>query len=292
MVERRTVNPQVVGSSPTRGANFLKLASVLTGLFLAAAASGSGAADWRYSVGVHDFFVPDVDSHTYGLNGSVSVDDRTNSGRHLFGSFEAFWDGDKDHLDPDHVPIWWQLHLGSDGDFWRGSRVRIGWTANIDTRMNTVSSIERQITALPAFVGGYDGGVVQASLEAGIGWFFLEIDDDAPQKQGYDRSNLRNTTFAYAATAKVALRLGESWAISGRARQWWDSRRTLESQYQAALRMDASNWLGGGSIKQPALVLSADYYRYNLDVYNRPSPPPVLRWDDDLMIRLSLEAKW
>jgi hypothetical protein len=271
----------------------MKLARAFAVLFFASAASGAVAQeDWRYSVGVHDFAVPDVDSHTYGVNGSVSVDKRTDSGRHLFGSFDLFLDRDKDHLDNDHIPIWWQLHLGSDGDFWRGNRMRVGWTADINTRMNTVSSIERQITALPAFVGGYDGQILQASLEAGAGWFFLEIDDDAPREQGYDRSTLRNSTFAYAATGKLTLKLGESWAISGMAREWWDSHDTLESHYQAALRMDASSWMAGRSIKQPALVLSVDYYKYNLDPYNRPNAPPVLRWDDDLMTRLSLEAKW
>ena len=266
--------------------------AALSALFLASAASAGETEDWRFSLGVHQFAVPDVDSHTYGLNGSVALDKRSDSGRHLFGSFDIFWDHDKDHLDSDHIPIWWQLHLGSDGDFWRGNRLRVGWTADANTRINTVSSIERQITALPALVGSYDGQAFQASLEAGAGWFFLEIDDDAPKEQGYDRSSLRNSTFAYAATAKLRLKLGESWAITGQARGWWDSHTTLESQYQAAIRVDASRWMGNGSMKQPALVLSADYYKYNLDVYNRPNLPPILRWNDDLVVRLSLQAKW
>jgi hypothetical protein len=270
----------------------MKPLRALVVLFFASAASGGIAADWRYSVGIQDFDVPDVDSHTYGLNGSVSVDERTDSGQHFFGSFDLFLDRDKDHLDNDHIPIWWQSHLGSDGDFWRGNRMRVGWTADFNTRMNTVSSIERQITALPAFVAGYDGQILEASLEAGAGWFFLEIDDDAPREQGYDRSTLRNSTFAYATTAKLALKVGESWSVSGMAREWWDNQSTLESQYQAALRMDAGSWMGGGSMKHPALILSADYYKYNLDVYNRPDLPPVLRWNDDLMIRLSLESRW
>jgi len=170
--------------------------------------------------------------------------------------------------------------------------MRVGWTANIDTRINTASGVERHITAFPALVGGYDGQSLQASLEAGAGWFFLEIDDDAPREQGYDRSTLRHSTFAYAATAKLRLKLGEAWSVSGRARGWWDSHGTLESNYQAVLRMDASNWIGGGSMKQPALVLSADSYKYNLEPYNRPNLPPILRWNDDLMIRLAFESKW
>jgi hypothetical protein len=273
----------------------MKLARAFAALFFAAASIDGVAEDsqdWRYSVGVHDYLVPDVNSHTYGLNVGVSMDRRSDSGRHLVASIDIFLDRDKDHLDTDHLPIWWQIHLGSNGDFWRGDRTRVGWTADLNTRINTVSSIERQITALPAIVGGYDGQVLQASLEAGAGWFSLEIDDDAPRQQGYDRSGLRNSEFAYSAAAKLTLKLGDSWAISGQARGWWDSHRPLENYYRAALRMDANKWFGGGVMKQPAVVLSADYYWYNLAVYNQPNLPPILRWNDDLVIRLSLEVKW
>ena len=31
------------------------------------------------------------------------------------------------------------------------------------------------------------GEVLRASLKAGAGWFFLEIDDDVPKTRGYDR---------------------------------------------------------------------------------------------------------
>jgi len=268
----------------------MKLSRALAALFLASAASISAAQGWRYSVGVHDFAVSDVGSHTYGVNGSVSIDKRTESGRHLFGSFEFFLD-EKDDLDSDHILPWWQFHVGTDGDFWRGDRLRVGWTANIDTRVNTVSAVERQLTALPAFVGSYEGQIFQASLEAGAGWFFLELDDDAPRELGYDRSALRNSTFAYAASANLRLKLSDFWSLSGHARGWWDSHRALQQHYQAALRVDVGNWIGG-SIRQPALVLSADAYKYNLDVYNRPNLPPILRWNDDLMIRVAFETKW
>src|SRR4051812_25728758 len=214
----------------------MKLSRALAALFVAGTAS-AGAADWRYSIGAHDFSVPDVSSHTYGLNGSVSVDTRTDNGAHLFGGLELFWDRDKDHLDADHIPVWWQLHLGADADFWRAGAMRLGWTANVDTRINTVSSVERNITALPALVGGYDGQNFQAALEGGAGWYFLEIDDDAPRELGYDRSTLRHSTSAYAATAKARLKLGDVWSLSGLARGWWDNHGELERHYQAALRL-------------------------------------------------------
>jgi hypothetical protein len=255
-------------------------------------------ADWRYSMGVHDFSVPDVDSHTYGVNGSVYADQRTDTGQHFFGSFELFVDHDKDRLDSDHIPIWWHAHVGTDGDFWHERQLRFGWTADINNRANTVSSIEQQITALPAIVGGYDGKFVQASLQAGAGWFYLEIDDDAPREQGYDRNALPNTTLAYGVTGSAKLKLGESWTISGWARRWWDSHQTLESQYKVELRGDASRWLdgrswvGGHSMKNTQLVFSADLYQYNLNVYNRPNALPILRWDDDALYKLSIETDW
>ena len=208
----------------------MKLSRTLAALFVASAANAGAAEDWRYSIGVHDLSVPDVSSNTYGVNGSVSMDMRTDGGQHYFGSLEMFLDHDKDHLDSDHIPLWWQLHLGSDGDFWRAGQMRVGWTANVDTRMNTVSSVERQITALPALVGGYDGQNFQASLEAGAGWFFLEIDDDAPREQGYDRSTLRHSTFAYAATqaqAQARRSLVSLRPCPGLVGQPWGARKQL-----------------------------------------------------------------
>lgn len=270
----------------------MKPAHAVAALFLACAASRGMATDWRYAIGVHDFAVHDVGSHTRGVNASASMDKYTDSGHHLFGSFDFFLEQDKDDLDTDHMPLWWHLQFGTDGDFWRRDRIHVGWTADVENRENTVSGIERQVTALPAFVAGYDGPLMRASLTGGFGYFSLELDDDAPLEQGYARSALQNNTFAWSATARLTLRLGESWAVAGRAQGWWDDHRALETRYQAALRWDASRWIGKGPMKQPALVLSADYWRYNLEVYQHPGAPPILRWNDDMMIRLSLQAKW
>jgi hypothetical protein len=258
-------------------------------VFLLATAGVGEAADWRYSVGVHDFDVPDVSSHTYGINGSISVDQHTQSGRHEFAELVMFVDHDQDDLDPDHIPIWWQIHAGTDGDLWRAESVYLGWTANVDTRMNTVSSVERRITALPAIVAGYDASALQASVRAGAGWFFLEIDDDVPKTRGYDPDELRNSELGYSAAADLSLRLGDSWKVSGRAEEWWDSDDWLQTEYQVALRMG----VGHEQSKSSEFVLSAEFNEYNLDVYARPGVAlPVLPWDNDVMIRLSFETAW
>ena len=114
------------------------------------------------------------------------VEERTEAGWHLFGDFDFFRDHDQDHLDSDHIPIWWQVHVGRDGELWKPSpKFHLDWTIDADTRANTVSSVERQITALPALAARFDSDTFRASLQAGAGYWFLEIDDDAPKERGY-----------------------------------------------------------------------------------------------------------
>jgi hypothetical protein len=258
-------------------------------LLLAGAATAGKAADLRYSVGIHDFSVPDADSHTYGINASFSIDGQTEAGRHVFASADVYVDRDEDDLDPDHIPIWWQVHAGTDGDFRQGAQTRLGWTADVDTRVNTVSSVEREIIAMPALVAGYDANRFQSSLQAAAGWFFLEIDDDVPKTRGYDRSDFRNSELAYSLAADVTVRLGASWTAFGKAREWWDSHDWLQTQYQLALRMAA----GHSHHHSSEFVLSADFNEYNLDVYARPDvSQPILPWDNDVLIKLQFDTVW
>lgn len=258
---------------------------------LLAPASPAESVDWRYSLGLHDTRVPDVSSDTFGINGSLAVDKRTDAGSHYFGSFDLFVDHDQDHLDPDHIPIWWMLHLGTDGKFWQpGNGGYAGWTADVNTRMNTVSSIERQIKALPAIVLGYDGDSFEASLKGGVGYFFQEIDDDAPKLRGFDRTGLRQTTFGESLAGRASVRLGSSGKLSGTAQGWWDSGDWLETEYGAEFRFDISHWV---KAEDSELVFSVEAHEYNLDIYpHSPAGEPVLDWNDDLMIRLSYSGVW
>jgi hypothetical protein len=262
---------------------------VFAALLLTGAAATGEAADWRYSVGVHDFNVPDVDSHTYGLNLGISVDRQTAAGRHVFGSADVFVDRDHDDLDPDHIPVWWQVHAGTDGELWKGERTHLGWTAAFDTRVNTVSSVERQIIAMPAIVAGYETNPFAASVQAGTGWFFLEIDDDVPKTRGYDRSDFRNSELGYSLAADLSLKLGKSWTAFGQAQEWRDNHDWLQNEYKVALRMEASHSHAHSS----GFMLSADFHEYNLDVYARPDvSQPILPWNNDVMIRLSFDTEW
>ena len=250
--------------------------------------SGAAAAgDWHYSVGVHDFTVPEVDSDTFGINGRMTMDRTGDSGRHYFGTLDVLVDRDKDHLDPDHIPVWWELYAGTDGKFWESGHAHAGWIVDVDTRANTASSVERRILALPALVGAYDGEQWRGSAKAGAGWFFLEIDDDVPKTRGYVRDDLRNSRLAYSVAAEATVRMGGSWSISGSAQEWLDSHQWLQTEFTAAVRF-ATDRLHKGS----ALVFDADYNTYNLDVYQGSGLPPILPWDHDLMFRVMLDDTW
>jgi len=242
-------------------------------------------------MGLHDSRVPDVSSDTFGINGGVSFDKRTDAGRHYSGSFDLFVDRDKDHLDPDHIPIWWMLHMGSDGRFWNSDDgAYAGWTVDLNTRMNTVSSIERQIKALPAIVVGYDGDSVEASLEGGIGYFFQEIDDDAPKLRGFDRTGLRQTMAAESLGGFFAVRLGGTARLAGAAQQWWDEGDWLETEYRAEFHFNLGRRVRAEGSE---LVVSVEAHEYNLDIYpHSPAGDSILGWNNDLLIRLAYSGAW
>ena len=260
-----------------------RIAPVGLATFALLLAPGAGqAAQWKYALGVHNMEVRDVSSSTYGLTGHAEVDDMTPAGRHRFAYFDVYVDHDQDHLDPDHIPIWWQTDLGIDGRFFTGERkMFVGWEVVQDTRMNTVSSIERQLHLLPAVTAGFAGDTIDLSLKTGIGYNFLEIDDDAPRLRGYDRTNLRQTGSAGAFAADAAFRIGQSWQVFGHGEEWRDSDDWIQTQYATGFRVAADRWGKGSQV-----AFSVEYNEYNLDRYSTPGLPPVLGWDDDLMYKL------
>jgi hypothetical protein len=254
----------------------------LCALAIGVAAGTAAAGPWKYSLGIHDMSVRAVDSTTYGIGGHAEVDATTSAMRHLYGSFDVYVDHDTDHLDPDHIPVWWETDIGVDAKWFEGSRkMFVGWALNQDTRMNTVSSIERQIHMLPAIEGGFAGDNVRAALKGGYGYNFLEIDDDAPRLRGYDRTNLRQTTTAAALVGDTTIRIGESWQVLGHAEKWWDKNTWIQTQWLAGFRL-ATEQLAQGS----QISFTVEHNEYNLDRYATPGLPPVLAWDDDLMFKL------
>lgn len=41
------------------------------------------------------------------------------------------------------------MHLGTDADLWHAAAAHVGWAADVNTRMNTVSSVDLDVYARP-----------------------------------------------------------------------------------------------------------------------------------------------
>src|SRR5262249_35575694 len=147
---------------------------------------------------------------------------------------------------------------------------------------------EREITALPAVTAWYDGAYFRTGLKAGAGWFFLEIDDDAPRLRGYEREDLRNSTFAYTVAADATFKFGGLCKLVALAQEWRDSHGWLQNQFAGAFDVGTD-----GLVKGSAVELSADVYVYNLEPYQRSDTTlAALGWDNDILVRLSFKTRW
>jgi len=263
-------------------------------IFLVATLVGRGAdgIEWRYGFGIQDMFVPQADSQTWGVNVYFSAEQTLPSGIHWLAWSETMLDHDKDHLDPDHIPVWWRVRAEIDGPIARLSDSwQFSWVADLDTRANTVSSVEREMKAMPGLALGYKSGGFSAGLKAAAGWFFLEIDDDVAKEYGYGRDDFRNNEFAGTLAAEAAIELTPGWKLLASAQGWASSDTWLEVRYLGELRYAPSHWKKGG-----AVTLSVELNQINLDVYV-PSAltapyPPILPWDHDCLVKLSYSTRW
>lgn len=248
----------------------------------------------RYQVGVHDMWVPDVESHTFGVNVTAAYERTLPSGTHLSLDGDVFLDFDQDHLDPDHIPVWWQLHFGLAGPIMESATPgawHLSWVADGNTRVNTVSSIEREIRAVAGIEYGGNLGPLYLAGRLGGGYFFLEIDDDVPIPRGYAREDLRNTTWVFSPALEAKWTVSPTFKLLGRAQEWHDGDTWLETKYFTALDWDISKTVPGA-----VLELSAEFTQYNMAVYHPAgSPPgylPVVPWDDDRLFKLSFNKWW
>lgn len=259
---------------------------------LAIATTPVFAADWSYSVGLHNTIVPEVDSHTLGINGSAHYDHTTASGVHLLGDFELFLDNDKDHLDPDHIPVWWKLNFEAKNRITQiSSNVNLDWLFEIKTKTNTVSNIERQVKSMLGIRLKFESEAFHASVKGLAGYYFLEIDDDVAKERGYTRTDFRNSTDAFSIMADASIALGKSSRLYGSAQQWHDGDTWLDNQFTASLRYNVDHWRANSE-----LVLEVEFSEYNLDVYSasEPTTPPlqILPWDNDVFIKFSFNRSW
>lgn len=257
----------------------------------------ASGGEWRIGGGIHSFIVPQANSDTFGINATITYESTSETELHNLFQYDLYKDFDHDELDPDHIPIWWRIHYLWERPF---KQLSPDWTlwgaAEVRTRMNTVSCIERQIDAYPSLSARYEGNALHTSLELGGGYFFLEIDDDVPKERGYQRGDFKHKTLAAVFTANATLDLSKNSQLFGEFRNWTDSDGWLENQFRAELHVDVAKLH-----RDSELILGAETFYYNLDPYlpsgNETNPEtgdyiPILPWDHDVMVRASIKTAW
>jgi len=269
----------------------LAICSLLLLVSMLLPALPAAASDWGWSLGLHDFFVPEESSHTPGISGGVFVTHTFPSEMVFKGSFDLFVDYDTDELDPDHIPVWWQTELELRKSFSDASpSTKFAWTVDRTAKRNTARTLEFNTDAMAGVVVDFDGQAVDASLKGLVGHYRLEMDDDLPAQRGYTRDDLLVSTGAYSLAGGASFDFGKATRLSARLQGWASDERWLEKQAEVDLTHAMS--IGG---RAGTLVLSGEYFEYNLDSFTPSatapgsSSVPVLPWNDDLLVRVYFE---
>lgn len=243
------------------------------------------AIDWRASFGLSDMYVSEESSHTIGISSTIYGHHISQTGIETNFEFNIFVDNDKDKLDPDHIPVWFKGALETKGHLYNiSNQIDISYLIDIDTKRNSVSSVEKQLIALAGLGIKYDTKALDLGLNVYGGYYFLEIDDDVPVERGWIRDDLGNSTLAYSVSAYTDINLGKSFVLSLSAQEWRDSDSWLENEYYVSLDYDSNSLL-----EDSRLVFSVEYTEYNLDNYTNSNPGApdlaILPWDNDMLVR-------
>ncbi len=245
------------------------------------------AIEWNISYGLHDLMVEQAGSHTLGGNIGVFFIHQTEADILFTGNVEVFVDNDKDKLDPDHIPVWFksyflltkQLHVLS-------KQSALNWFVELDEKRNTVSGVEQQVRIFPGLDLQYKANNFDIKTKLAGGYYFLEIDDDAPSENGYSRDYLQNKTFALLAGATININAAQDLTLGATVQQWHDGDQWLENQFKGNVTYHTNKW-----IDKSTITLSVEHTKYNLTPFDNmsaenPSYQPVLNWDNDTLFRL------
>ena len=271
-----------------------KILSLLTYTLLA---SSLNAMSFEASVGTHDFIVSDIKddtpndgidsgtSHTLGLNAAIYVKHTTKSGINLVAKAEAFLDNDKDHLDPDHIPVWFDFLVDIDGVIHRlNDNNLFKWYLLMDNKQNTVSCIEREVRQHLGVGYEYINGGLTLDVNAYSGFYYIEIDDDTPVARGYTRQQMDDGEASNMLQFTVAYQFDKHWLASFDARTYNANAgmENLENNFEFDLKYSGAYILTEGS----TLNLKIKHVKYDLDrFYVSSTGLPILPFDNDTLVQ-------
>ena len=258
------------------------------------------AMEFEWSVGVHDFMVMDIkdddahnyphddgisagDSHTLGINTAIYVKHTTQTGINIVAKAEAFLDHDKDHLDPDHIPVWFDFSLDVDGDMYSINDANtLRWYIALDNRQNTVSCVEREVRQHLGV--GYEFNKSGFTFDAKIlaGFYYIEFDDDTPVARGYNREETDDGEASHVYVLRGAYKFNKDWSVEADFRHYAANTGgdTLEDNANALLTYKGSDMFGEGT----TMNLKVKHVKYDISRLN-VHPLPIVPFDNDTLIQ-------
>jgi len=271
-----------------------KLSILLSSLLLSSIVS---AVDFEASLGVHDFVVSDIKndvptdginsgtSHTIGINAAIYVKHETTNHIKFLAKAEAFLDHDKDHLDSDHIPIWFDFLLDINGPMYAiNDKNILKWYILMDNRQNTVSCVEREVRQHLGIGYEYKNTTFTLDLNAYAGFYYIEIDDDTPVARGYTRQDTDDGEASNIIELKAEYDFNKDWSLYGYYKRYSANAgmEHLEDNAQLLLSYKNGTFLMEGS----TLNLKVKYVKYNLDRFYRADVGvPILPFDNDTLIQ-------
>ncbi len=221
-----------------------------------------GNVSWKKRLGATDFQVEN--SHTFGVMAGIKGVYETSHGAKFKLLLSAVVDFDLDHLDPDHIPVWFKSYFKAEKKFLTLSpEVSLLTTLDVNHKMNTVSSIEQSADLMPGIKIRFKTRKFELFAKFGAGGYYLEIDDDLPEiYSDFRRGDLSNSEFAYFHEYKTGFSLTEKVSLTARYKNFIDtSGRSLETREELKFAFHIS----------PAryFAISAEKTTYNLDQFER-----------------------
>jgi hypothetical protein len=256
------------------------------------------------SVGTHDFIVNDISddglldhipsgtSHTFGLNLGVLAKHATPGGIHILAKAEAFLDRDKDKLDPDHYPVWFDFLVDVDGVVKNiDTHNRLQWYVYMDNKQNTLSCIEREVRQHLGMGWVYYDSDFFIAFNGYIGFYYIEIDDDTPVARGYNRMELDDGEASNSFEIEGKYRLNTQWSLYAKAREYRANTgfESLETNYEFLIDYKAKKdeLLAEGV----SLHLKIKYTKYNFERFNLHNVD-MLPWDNDMLVQAYATIPW
>jgi hypothetical protein len=232
---------------------------------------------WTVRLGVSDFQVEN--SHTPGISAGLKGRYETAGGIRMKMLFTTTLDFDREHLDSDHIPVWFKSYLKAEKDFFTFSPgIRLLGTGDLEHKMNTVSSIEQSADLMAGLKLQFETRRAELFAKFGAGGYYLEIDDDLPREYSdYRREDLSSSEFAWFQEYKGKLKFAEKFSISARYKNFRSTdNMSLETRKEIKLTYQF----------HPArqIVLKAEKTWYNLDQFARSAGDnglEVLPFDED-----------